>query len=48
MNIFFKNKYELNRFSLDIYNTMMEYDEMWFVTKNGYAFQIADASLMDC
>lgn len=35
-------------FKDDIYDTMMDNDEMWFVSDNGSAMLISDASLMDC
>lgn len=31
-----------------IYDSMIDNDEMWFVTREGGAMLISDASLMDC
>lgn len=33
---------------IDIYDTMLDNDEMWFVYVSGAAMLINDASLMDC
>lgn len=33
---------------MDIYMNMLDYNETWYVTLNGYSMLINDTSLMDC
>lgn len=34
--------------NLDIYDAMIENDEMWYINEHGNGFIMSDASLMDC
>lgn len=48
VNFMFNQDVYFEPFSEEIYKTMLDQTEMWFVTMPGFAHPIMDASLMDC
>jgi hypothetical protein len=39
---------DLYRFEGDIYDTMLDNDEVWFCNEHGTAMLISDCALLDC